>query len=62
MPQIYVDLDDITSEDLMEELENRGFQIDELTDEEKDWISEVILKYVDLLDPTAMEIYEKVKK
>lgn len=62
MPHVYIDLDKFTSEDLMEELEERGFQIDELTDEEKDWICEKIINYVDLLDPIAMSIYEKVKK
>jgi hypothetical protein len=62
MPNVYIDFDEFTSEDLMEELEKRGFQINELTDEEKDWICEKIINYVDLLDPMAMSIYEKVKK
>lgn len=62
MPNVYIDFDEFTSKDLMEELEKRGFQINKLTDEEKDWICEKIINYVDLLDPMAMSIYEKVKK
>ena len=70
MPHIYIDLDELKDHDLIDELETRGYEVlekdhiynKELTDEEKDWICEKIINYVDLLDPMAMSIYEKVKK
>lgn len=70
MPLIYIDLDELKDHDLIDELETRGYEVlekdhiynKELTDEEKDWICEKIINYVDLLDPMAMSIYEKVKK
>lgn len=70
MPHVYIDLDELKDHDLIDELETRGYEVlekdhiynKELTDEEKDWICEKIINYVDLLDPIAMSIYEKVKK
>ena len=70
MPHVYIDLDELKDHDLIDELETRGYKVleedhiynKELTDEEKDWICEKIINYVDLFDPIAMSIYEKVKK
>lgn len=68
--EVDVDLDDFDDQDLIDELEDRGWWVaphkdytpDGLSDEEKDWICEKIIKYVDLFDLTAMSIYEKMKK
>lgn len=70
MPLVYVDTSNFNDEDLIEEIEVRGYRVldedeffnEELTDEEKDWICQAIIKYVDLLDLTAMSVYEKLKK
>ena len=70
MPLVYVDTSNFNDEDLIEEIEVRGYRVldedeffnEELTDEEKDWICQAIIKYVNLLDLTAMSVYEKLKK
>jgi hypothetical protein len=70
MPLIQIDLDEFHDQDLIDELEGRGYKVldeerdfnSELEDEEKDWICQVIMKYVDLFDPTARSVYEKLKK
>ena len=70
MPLVYVDTSNFNDEDLIEEIEVRGYRVldedeffnEELTDEEKDWICQAIMKQVDLLDLTAMSVYEKLKK
>lgn len=70
MPYVNIDIDDLKDEDLIDELEGRGYMVldedeffnKELTDEEKDWICQAIMKYVDLLDPVAMSVYEKLRK
>ena len=70
MPLVYVDTSNFNDEDLIEEIEVRGYRVldedeffnKELTDEEKDWICQAIMKQVDLLDLTAMSVYEKLKK
>lgn len=70
MPHVYIDMEDFKDQDLIDELEDRGYKVldedeffnKELTDEEKDWICQAIMKHVDLLDLTAISVYEKLKK
>jgi predicted fused transcriptional regulator/phosphomethylpyrimidine kinase len=70
MAFIQIDLDEFNDHELIDEIEARGYKVldeerdfdDELEDEEKDWICQAIIKHVDLLDPVAMSVYEKLRK
>lgn len=61
-------IDDMNTNDLIEELERRGYitskepEEELLTDDEKDFVVDILLKSGNLYDQTASNIYEKLRK
>ena len=69
--EVDVDLNEFDDQELIEELEGRGWWVspeknwepeEVLSDEEKDWICDTIVGLDLESDPIAREIYDKLRK